>query len=222
MKIKVPITLLSLAGFAFHASAASLTLTNGNFQASGNNTNPSSWTVSEINAGSISSVYVYGSTSNVLAFWGAGAYAQQSFSAGEATVGSYSSYTVNFDSGWRGFNSPTATGFSVTFSLINLTDDLLISSQTYNFPVPGAAISNTYSPIAQGNTVIINYDNSLGSMVGDTIALRISGTGSPNQGGNNFNNTGWIDNVTVTAVPEPGAALLGGIGMLALLRRRRA
>jgi autotransporter-associated beta strand protein len=28
--------------------------------------------------------------------------------------------------------------------------------------------------------------------------------------------------VTITAVPEPGAALLGGLGMLALLRRRRA
>jgi MYXO-CTERM domain-containing protein len=27
--------------------------------------------------------------------------------------------------------------------------------------------------------------------------------------------------VTITAVPEPGAALLGGLGLLALLRRRR-
>ncbi|MND07524.1 hypothetical protein D3C83_295550 [compost metagenome] len=27
--------------------------------------------------------------------------------------------------------------------------------------------------------------------------------------------------VTVTAVPEPAAALLGGLGLLALLRRRR-
>lgn len=222
MKKNVLISLFALAGVATPAIAATLTLTNGNFQGSGNNTDPASWTVSETNTGSVSSVYVYGSTSNVLAFWGAGGYAQQSFSTGEATVGSYNSYTVTFDSGWRGFNSPTATGFSVTFSLINVTDNLLISSQTYNFPVPGAAITNTYTPIAQGNTVTINYDNSLASMVGDTIALRISGTGSPNQGGNNFANTGWIDNVSVTAIPEPGAALLGGIGMLALLRRRRA
>jgi len=27
--------------------------------------------------------------------------------------------------------------------------------------------------------------------------------------------------ITITAVPEPAAALLGGLGMLALLRRRR-
>jgi MYXO-CTERM domain-containing protein len=30
-----------------------------------------------------------------------------------------------------------------------------------------------------------------------------------------------IDNVTFTAVPEPGPVLLGGLGLLALLRRRR-
>jgi len=30
-----------------------------------------------------------------------------------------------------------------------------------------------------------------------------------------------IDNFSLTAVPEPGSALLGGLGMLALLRRRR-
>lgn len=30
-----------------------------------------------------------------------------------------------------------------------------------------------------------------------------------------------IDNLTISAIPEPSAALLGGLGMLALLRRRR-
>jgi hypothetical protein len=31
-----------------------------------------------------------------------------------------------------------------------------------------------------------------------------------------------IDNLTITAIPEPGAALLGSLGLIALLRRRRA
>jgi hypothetical protein len=31
-----------------------------------------------------------------------------------------------------------------------------------------------------------------------------------------------IDNLSITAIPEPSAALLGGLGALALLRRRRA
>lgn len=33
---------------------------------------------------------------------------------------------------------------------------------------------------------------------------------------------GLVDNLSITTIPEPGAALLGGLGMLALLRRRRA
>jgi hypothetical protein len=35
------------------------------------------------------------------------------------------------------------------------------------------------------------------------------------------NNEMRIDNLLITAVPEPSSALLGGLGMLALLRRRR-
>lgn len=38
-------------------------------------------------------------------------------------------------------------------------------------------------------------------------------------GGENY--TGYADNFKVVAIPEPGASLLGGIGLLALLRRRR-
>ncbi len=30
-----------------------------------------------------------------------------------------------------------------------------------------------------------------------------------------------VDNITLTAIPEPATALLGGLGFLALLRRRR-
>lgn len=33
--------------------------------------------------------------------------------------------------------------------------------------------------------------------------------------------SGYVDNLTFTAVPEPSTALLGGLGLLALLRRRR-
>ena len=33
--------------------------------------------------------------------------------------------------------------------------------------------------------------------------------------------TGTIDNISIFAVPEPSTALLGGLGVLAMLRRRR-
>ena len=40
--------------------------------------------------------------------------------------------------------------------------------------------------------------------------------------GNTTTNSGKVDNFSITAtIPEPGAALLGGLGMLCLLRRRR-
>lgn len=50
------------------------------------------------------------------------------------------------------------------------------------------------------------------------------GVSSDYSGGQNTNRFVYMDNVTFTgvdAVPEPSAALLGGLGMLFLLRRRR-
>lgn len=188
------------------AAALPLTLANPDFQASGNNSDPAGWTVTETNDGSVSSVYVYAGTSNVLAFWGAGATAQRAFPNAEITADSLGYFAITFDSGWRGFNSPTATGFSVQFDLVNLTDNTVLGSATYAFPAPPAAISNTYTPVATGNRVFISYDSTQQGLEGDSLALRLTAIGTPNQGGNNFLNTGWIDNIAVTADPREPAA----------------
>ena len=55
------------------------------------------------------------------------------------------------------------------------------------------------------------------------IGVLLAGFGSTDAG-NGLDSTfpqAFYDNVRLTIVPEPSAALLGGIGMLALLRRRR-
>ncbi|MDP0490236.1 MAG: PEP-CTERM sorting domain-containing protein [Verrucomicrobiota bacterium JB023] len=44
---------------------------------------------------------------------------------------------------------------------------------------------------------------------------------SHNSSVNNQNKGLWLDDITVTQIPEPSTALLGGMGLLALLRRRR-
>jgi hypothetical protein len=221
MKKNVVFTLFALAAFAVHASAATLTLTNGNFQGSGNDSDPAGWTINEP---ANTSVYIWAANggipagTNVLAMWGnGGQYVQQSFLTSEATAEDFSTFTVGFDAGWRG--QVVGAPNSYTFSLVNVTDNLVLGSATYNFTTPTVALGNTYVVVGTGLSVNITYDNTLGSLAGDTIALRIRGSGSPNPDA--YLNTGWVDNITVGAVPEPGTALLGGIGMLALLRRRR-
>ena len=51
--------------------------------------------------------------------------------------------------------------------------------------------------------------------MGDTVYVTIGNNG------NDVNDASVI-NFQLTSVPEPSAALIGGLGMLALLRRRRA
>jgi hypothetical protein len=219
MKTKIILSLLAVSGMA---QAATLALTNGDFQSSGNDSDPAGWTTNEPFA---TSVYVWASGgsipagTNVLAMWGqTGHYAQQSFLTSEATAETYNDFTVTFDAGWRGRRAGGANSY--TFSLVNVTDNLVLGSATYNFITPTVAVADTYAVVGTGLSVNITYDNTLGSLAGDTIALRISGAGSPNP--NAFNNTAWVDNISVTAIPEPSAALLGGLGLLAVLRRRRA
>lgn len=74
----------------------------------------------------------------------------------------------------------------------------------------------TYSPGT--NFAIQSFDFSSANALDSTSTafFRITLTGvTANSGNNRF------DNVQINAVPEPTAALLGGLGFLALLRRRR-
>jgi hypothetical protein len=74
-----------------------------------------------------------------------------------------------------------------------------------------------------GNGSIVNYNvggTDLGSitLAQQTDAYLTFGIVGPNDGNTSVFK---IDNFSVTAIPEPSAALLGGLGLLALLRRRR-
>ncbi len=83
-----------------------------------------------------------------------------------------------------------------------------------------------YSP-TNGNTLLTNdaftdfsvqyTATGLESQIGQDLRITIWSQNHGTEGGTHV----AFDNVRLTAIPEPSAALLGGLGLLALLRRRR-
>ena len=101
--------------------------------------------------------------------------------------------------------------------------DFSFNSNTINFLNTGAVgyyklfdtssnLANTWTGLTIGGTGLITG--------GLTVSNLASGlTGSLIMGGNSFGGT--TGDIYLQVVPEPSAALLGGIGALLLLRRRR-
>jgi MYXO-CTERM domain-containing protein len=137
-------------------------------------------------------------------------------------------------------NSPGTSDFS--------SDLTLGAASTYTYEVVGGGTEADFGNVAGNLTIEVGSILDLVQLgtytVGDKFTLfSYSGTQSGEfagladdstftaGGGDwliNYNDTGAGENggiysnfVTVTAVPEPGAAMLGALGMLAMLRRRR-
>lgn len=190
------------------------------------------WTVVET-TGESDSLYIQ--SSGVVAFGnvahfkdGTGSatnlYIEQNLTTANAGLSTttYGAYTVSFDIGWRGDNAAGDGTFLI--SLINTNGGATLASTTYTLVTANVAnypgLSTATPGVTFNQTFNLNYDaNAVAS--GDVI-LRIARTDADTTAaGNNFASTAWIDNVAVQAVPEPSVALLGSLGLLALLRRRR-
>ncbi len=126
-------------------------------------------------------------------------------------------------------NSPGTMTFNDTLSLTSLAtlNMEIFGTLAGEFDILSGIGTNTL--IAGG---ILNFDTTgYTATLGDSFTVLanwagLSGgfnsiTGTDLGGGYSFDTSNLLVNGTITVIPEPSAALLGGLGMLALLRRRR-
>lgn len=100
----------------------------------------------------------------------------------------------------------TIAGTTTTFDIVQSTSYRIVFELTRTSPT---VMSSSYT-LSSGTTTHQNMTGSVAIVQNSFDALVIRPNGPI-----------LLDNIEVTVIPEPSAALLGGLGLLALLRRRR-
>jgi len=125
-----------------------------------------------------------------------------------------------------GDNTPSTIGNLVAVSTSTVSSGAANGTLTWTFGGDAISKSTAYTYVFASTTTAQTVADSSG-LVGAGIELN---TGNPYTGGRAFRANGTTTDwdfafemkTSTTPVPEPSAALLGGLGLLALLRRRRA
>ncbi len=97
-------------------------------------------------------------------------------------------------------------GADVTGTLLGTFSDIVVD--------PGGPNSNN---AGSGDTADIDLSSLAALTIGQAYTFELTTSSHTTTGGNNW----AIDNLTLNGIPEPSAALLGGLGFLFLLRRRQ-
>jgi MYXO-CTERM domain-containing protein len=135
-----------------------------------------------------------------------------------------SGYVANL--GWASSIDPTFAPLYQDIGTLDGTSSITLTFDFVTFTTSplGVAIYNGASfDTVLGSTTYAAFDSGSKSITVNNVAggagIRIAFW----QGDSPATTAAGLDNVavSVTAIPEPSAALLGGLGMLALLRRRR-
>jgi MYXO-CTERM domain-containing protein len=127
---------------------------------------------------------------------------------------------------WTSVISPTFAPLYQDIGMLDGTSNITLTFDFVTFTTSplGVAIYNGASfDTVLGSATYAAFDSGSKSITVNNVA---GGTGIRIafwQGDSPATTAAGLDNVavSVTAIPEPSAALLGGLGMLALLRRRR-
>ncbi len=122
--------------------------------------------------------------------------------AGEAGIGALTVGTADIDGGL----SVETNGFGAgTIDLISVAGALDITNASVTFANLGFALDDaSYIFATYGSLTGSAFMNEFNTPSGYTIDYAFGG-----------------NNIALVAIPEPAAAMLGGMGLLALMRRRR-
>lgn len=209
-KLTIAVAASALAFAVSESQAVSLVLTNGNFEATTANAFPQGFDISgnDVPGWQNLGPIVDSGVENSNAWWG--------------TYSGYSAFLGKGDGAKLMTSHTIQLGDMFTFGLVAKTwsaSSQFLVTFFYNDP---ANVIGTYSSGVTGAwtaysnpTPIAATLASVGGTLGFSIQNTLAYNGSWEQAVN-------FDNVTIDVIPEPSAALLGGLGMLALLRRRRA
>lgn len=126
---------------------------------------------------------------------------------------------------WLQFTLTAASGYQFTLDSIDLTAwrNGTGAPATWRFDVwDGSAwqafdSAHTQTTSGVGTSTAVNFTDSI---TDDDLLIRFIAVG-PSGGTGNIHIENLVFNGSVVAIPEPTSALLGSIGLLALLRRRR-
>lgn len=154
--------------------------------------------------------YTHGRALSMMGY--ANKWAQQTLAGVEASQ--FTQYTVDFLSGMRPFGDDP-WDVDVRVSIWDITNDVELGGQTITFSYNGTPTALEEIPFT-AKQAIINVDTS--GLSNEAVALRFThatATGS-------FTRTALVDNVSMTAIPEPASLVLLGLGGLLMLRRRQA
>lgn len=132
--------------------------------------------------------------------------------------------------GWYGLSQNStytvgAAGEEITAGIYARADDVGTGQATIRLTINldgGEVVANqvgittSYSP---WTLYTVSYTTTA-SDIGKVVGMGFGSDGGYNTGG--ASSYTYLDNASLSVVPEPGSAFLGGLGLLALLRRRRA